>query len=105
MADINKIIKALDFCMKLEDGQPCSVDCPYFKSDCHGYDRIMLDVQRILKKQRREKPETGHVEKFVSALESRLKHCPKEGVGLAISKDGAVKLLGELRGLLDERSV
>lgn len=57
--DREKVIKALEVCSSISDGEECPKECPYRGQDmyCIGSAGLMLDAIDLLKEQ---EPKTGH---------------------------------------------
>jgi hypothetical protein len=49
MPDREKVIKALEICIPLGEGEMCPPECPYFV--CTGYSKVMRDALALLKEQ------------------------------------------------------
>ena len=51
MIDLEKVIKGLEVCTSIEDGESCPKECPYYQDVCYGYDQLMRDSLTLLKEQ------------------------------------------------------
>lgn len=51
MADREKVIKGLECCSQLDDGNICPVECPYAQDVCYGTVQLMADALELLKAQ------------------------------------------------------
>ena len=51
MPDMEKVIKGLEVCTSIADGESCPKDCPYYQEVCYGYDQLMRDALALLKEQ------------------------------------------------------
>ena len=51
MPDKQKIIKGLEVCTSIADGESCPKDCPYYQKVCYGYNQLMCDALALLKEQ------------------------------------------------------
>ena len=49
--DREKVIKGLEVCTSIEDGESCPKECPYYQDVCYGYDQLMRDALALLKEQ------------------------------------------------------
>ena len=49
MPDMEKVIKGLEVCTSIEDGESCPKECPYYQDVCYGYDQLMRDALALLK--------------------------------------------------------
>ena len=49
--DREKVIKGLEVCTSVADGESCQKDCPYYQEVCYGYDQLMRDALALLKEQ------------------------------------------------------
>lgn len=54
MTDREKVIKGLEVCTSIEDGESCPKKCPYYQDVCYGYDQLMRDALALLKEQEAE---------------------------------------------------
>ena len=51
MADYKKVIKGLEICIPLAEGENCPEKCPYYQDVCSGYYQLMRDALALLKEQ------------------------------------------------------
>ena len=51
MADYKKVIKGLEICIPLAEGENCPEKCPYYRDVCSGYYQLMRDALALLKEQ------------------------------------------------------
>lgn len=51
MPDREKVIKALEVCIPLDEGENCPMECPYYRDVCSGYSQVMRDALNLLKEQ------------------------------------------------------
>jgi len=51
MTDRENVIKGLEVCTSIADGESCPKECPYYQEVCYGYDQLMLDALALLKEQ------------------------------------------------------
>jgi len=49
MPDREKVIKGLDVCSRVAEGEPCPKDCPYYQDVCYGYGKLMQDALELLR--------------------------------------------------------
>ena len=56
MPDREKVIKGLEVCTSIEDGESCPKECPYYQDVCYGYDQLMRDALALLKEQEAVEP-------------------------------------------------
>lgn len=49
MPDLKKVIKGLEICVDVDDGETCPKHCPYYQEVCHGYGQLMRDALALLK--------------------------------------------------------
>lgn len=49
--DREKVIKGLEVCASIAEGESCPKDCPYYQEVCYGYDQLMRDALSLLKEQ------------------------------------------------------
>lgn len=56
MIDREKVIRALEVCSSISDGEKCPKECPYIGQDvyCIGSSGLMLDAIDLLKEQEKE---------------------------------------------------
>lgn len=54
MIDREKVIKALEVCIPLDEGEKCPTECPYYQDVCSGYSQVMRDALELLKEQESE---------------------------------------------------
>lgn len=47
--DLKKVIKGLEICVDVDDGETCPKHCPYYQEVCHGYGQLMRDALALLK--------------------------------------------------------
>ena len=55
MADREKVIRGLEVCIPLNEGENCPTECPYYRDVCFGYNQIMRDALTLLKEQGNQK--------------------------------------------------
>ena len=57
MIDREKVIKALEVCSSISDGEECPKECPYMGQDvyCIGSSGLMLDALDLMKEQEEQK--------------------------------------------------
>ena len=51
MPEREKVIKGLEVCTSIVDGNSCPKDCPYYQEVCYGYDQLMRDALALIKEQ------------------------------------------------------
>ena len=51
MADYEKVVKGLEYCIPLDEGEKCPTGCPYYRDLCFGYGQLMRDALTLLKEQ------------------------------------------------------
>lgn len=51
MTDREKVIKGLEVCSSIAEGESCPKDCPYYQDVCYGYDQLMRDALAMLQEQ------------------------------------------------------
>jgi len=51
MADREKVIKGLEICIPLDEGENCPTECPYYRDNCVGYSQLMREALGLLKEQ------------------------------------------------------
>ncbi len=51
MIDMEKVIKGLEICIKVQDNEVCPKECPYRKDVCYGTSGLMADALALLKEQ------------------------------------------------------
>ena len=56
MPDREKVIKALEVCIPLDEGENCPTECPYYRDVCYGSSQMMRDALTLLKEQEAVKP-------------------------------------------------
>ena len=56
MPDREKVIKGLEVCIPLDEGEDCPKECPYYQDLCTGYSQVMRDALALLKEQDAVKP-------------------------------------------------
>ena len=54
--DREKVIKALEVCIPLDEDENCPMECPYYRDVCSGYSQVMRDALTLLKEQEAVKP-------------------------------------------------
>ena len=57
MPDREKVIKGLEVCISLDEGENCPKEFPYYRDVCCGYSQVMRDALALLKEQEPVKPE------------------------------------------------
>ena len=86
MPDMEKVIKGLEVCTSIEDGESCPKECPYYQDVCYGYDQLMRDALKLLKEQEAVEPELegggstwwhvcGECHGAIDASDRYCKHC------------------------------
>jgi hypothetical protein len=106
MIDREKVIKALEVCSSISDGEECPKECPYRGQDmyCIGSSGLMLDAIDLLKEQKHSETfividnKTGEeADTYDIALhEDWAKHlCYCDMEGWAIEEDGTLLLVDE----------
>lgn len=107
MADKGKVIKGLEFCIPIDEGEDCPRECPYYQDVCFGYSQLMRDALALLKEQESEWLEDsdpgqeygttwacrkcGHSihEPFIwNPYDSGYKYCPHCGAIMKVRLDG-----------------
>lgn len=51
MAELEKVIKGLEICIRVQDNEKCPDECPYRKDICYGTVGLMADALSLLKAQ------------------------------------------------------
>lgn len=51
MAELEKVIKGLEICIRVQDNEKCPDECPYRKDICYGTVGLMADALALLKAQ------------------------------------------------------
>jgi hypothetical protein len=51
MTDREKVIKGLEVCTSIADGESCPKECPYYQDVCDGYNQLMRYALALLKEQ------------------------------------------------------
>lgn len=83
MIDQEKVIKALEVCIPLDEDENCPTECPYYQDICSGYSQVMRDALELLKekepkqivrKQGKRENSDGSIEFFAEW------HCPHCGM-------------------------
>ena len=55
MAELEKVIKGLEICIRVQDNEKCPDECPYRKDICYGTVGLMADALSLLKAQEADK--------------------------------------------------
>lgn len=77
MPDREKVIKGLEMCTSIMDGDTCPGDCPYIRDVCYGYNQLMCDALALLKEQ---EPKFVEIDGQFGGI--KYGRCPKCGKGL-----------------------
>lgn len=51
MTELEKVIKGLETCISINEGEDCPKECPYYHDVCFGYGQLMRDALALLKEQ------------------------------------------------------
>jgi hypothetical protein len=54
--DREKVIKGLEICSEVRDGEECPYECPYRQAICFGVSGLMVDALELLKEQEAVEP-------------------------------------------------
>lgn len=67
MAELEKVIKGLEICIRVQDNEKCPDECPYRKDICYGTVGLMADALSLLKAQ---EPRVMTLEEVEDALDT-----------------------------------
>lgn len=51
MTELEKVVKGLETCLSINEGEDCPKECPYYHDVCYEYDQLMRDALALLKEQ------------------------------------------------------
>jgi len=57
LAELEKVIRGLEICIRVQDNEKCPDECPYRKDICYGTVGLMADALSLLKAQEPVAPE------------------------------------------------
>ena len=102
MAELEKVIKGLEICIRVQDNEKCPDECPYRKDICYGTVGLMADALALLKAQEPVEPDVdvdtwicgkcGHKLEYQEMVGSNIlfheqySYCPN--CGTAVKWDG-----------------
>ena len=78
MAELEKVIKGLEICIRVQDNEKCPDECPYRKDICYGTVGLMADALSLLKVQEPKPP------RFAVAYDKIFYACDNCGKSLVV---------------------